>query len=65
MKDFNKEELNYLLETVNYCIEEFAEQNPAYSVQCKLKSIIDNYCLTCEYMRKPQGYCETIGCTAK
>ena len=44
MNDFTKDELEWLLETVDYCIEEFQEQNPAYSVQCKLKSIIDSHC---------------------
>ena len=44
MNDFTIEELEWLLETVDYCIEEFEEQNPAYSIQCKLKDMIVNYC---------------------
>ncbi len=44
MNDFTREELEWLLETVDYCIEGFYEQNPAYSVQSKLKTLIYRYC---------------------
>ncbi len=44
MNDFTKEELKWLIETVEHCIERYHEQNPAYSVRDKLQTLIDNCC---------------------
>lgn len=66
MNDFTKEELESIKDSIerDYYVSNLSRDfyEPLIS---KIQFMIDNYCVTCEYMRKDQGHCDTIGCTAK
>jgi len=44
MNTFTKEELLYLLEEINYRLEDYQQPEIEYTIRDKLQSMIDNYC---------------------